>query len=178
MAYLSPIIPGLNLTYQWSKPTQLQNYGGIVARDGTFLDFLQRSEDYSIFRHLVSIAEMEDLFNDLQANFTVLLPIDAELEKNFPKDTFLNLGKHDASKLVNYNTLPRHINFKELTSSAAMKINTRIRGQIQYSFSKKNAVWLTNGFNGDRRNHIVRPDLITNNCIVHLTNSISIPEMS
>jgi len=113
---------------------------------------------------------MDQIFNDLQADVTVFVPDDIQLLQKFPDNVFLNMGKHQARQIISYNSLPRIIKFKELISSTAMKLDTRIRGQPIYTNYCNKVLNLNNTCK------VIRPDLIVANALIHMTDSFLIPE--
>ena len=177
MAYLAPVIPGLDLTYQFEKIRPLHNNKLITPCPGTLWDFLvQNDQHFSIYKFLVSKAELEYDFNEIQLDSTVFIPSDECLQKLWNNNMFQNMGKHQASRIIKYNSLPRLINMKELTSSESMKINTRIRGHLIYTNSDGKGLTLIGEKNGPV--NISKGDIIVNNAIIHLTDNFLLPEMS
>ena len=113
---------------------------------------------------------MDQIFNDIQADVTVFVPDDKLLLKKFPKNVFLNMEKHQARQIISYNCLYRLINYKELISSRAMKLDTRIRGQPIYTNYCDKVLILNN------TSRVIRPDLIVANALIHITDAFVIPE--
>ncbi len=169
MAYLSPITPGLDLTYTYSPIMPQGNTGVIHANPGTLWDYLNQETDFSIFRHIVATARMEGLLNDPSADFTLFLPSDAALLEKYAMDVFRNIDQSSAEKIVNYSLLLRKVPYKNIESSSCLKLNTRIRGQDLYAKTDNNGTIL----NGKIK--VIRPDYIVNNAIVHITNDMCKP---
>ena len=60
MAYFAPVIPGLDLTYQFEKIRPLHNNEPLKPCPGTLWDFLvQNAEIFSIYKFLVTKADLE-----------------------------------------------------------------------------------------------------------------------
>lgn len=170
MVSITPFLPGLDFSYKYNPIPLPGNVGLTKPCPGSLWAFLLQDNDFSIFRHLVVTAEMVNIFNDLQANFTVLVPSDSELLKKYQKEVFLNMGKSTSIETIKYNTLNRKITYKDLTSSDCMKINTLLRGHVLYSKVDRGHVVFNDV------SYIIRPDVIVNNCLLHITNDICIPE--
>jgi uncharacterized surface protein with fasciclin (FAS1) repeats len=175
MAYFAPVIPALDLTYTYTRVVPRGNSGGVPINPGSLWDYLNESPKHKIFRHLVSIAQLSEIFNDQQAEVTVFVPDDELLLKKFPRNVFINMEKHQARRMIEYNTLPRLINMKELLSSGSMKLNTRIRGQVIYTQVKGSHENPTLFLNMTSR--VVRPNLIVGNALIHVTDAFVVPEM-
>ncbi len=170
MAYFAPPIPALDLTYTYERIAPPGNSGGVPINPGSLLDYLHQTSNHKVFLHLVRTAQMDQIFNDLQADVTVFVPDDIQLLQKFPDNVFLNMGKHQARQIISYNSLPRIIKFKELISSTAMKLDTRIRGQPIYTNYCNKVLNLNNTCK------VIRPDLIVANALIHMTDSFLIPE--
>ena len=111
----------------------------------------------------------------IKLKITVFVPDDGLLLEKFPRNVFINMEKHQARRMIEYNTLPRLINMKELLSSGSMKLNTRIRGQVIYTQVKGSHENPTLFLNMTSR--VVRPNLIVGNALIHVTDSFVVPEM-
>jgi len=170
MAYFSPVIPGLDLTYTYSKIAPPGNSQGVPINPGSLLDYLNEVDNHKVFLHLVRTAQMDQIFNEIQADVTVFVPDDKMLLQKFPMNTFLNMEKHQARQVISYNCLPRLIKYKELISSSSMKLDTRIRGQVIYTNYCNQRLMLNN------TSTVVRADLIVANALIHVTDSFVIPE--
>ena len=62
-----------------------------------------KTSNDKVFLHLVRTAQMDQIFNDLQADVTVFVPDDIQLLQKFPDNVFLNMGKHQARQIISYN---------------------------------------------------------------------------
>ncbi len=169
MAYLSPITPGLDLTYTYSPIMPQGNTGVLQVNPGTLWDYLNQETDFSIFRHIVATARMEGILNDPSASFTLFLPSDKSLLEKYAMDVFRNIDQSTAEHIVKYSSLPREVPFKNISSSSCLRLNTKIRGQDLYSKTTEEGTVL----NGKAK--IIRPDYIVNNAILHITDDLCKP---
>ena len=176
MAYLAPEIPALSITYNTGNIRPLGNNFPLVPSPGSLWDFLNQHEDFSIYKYLVIKAQLEPQFNESQANITVFVPSDKHMIKLYPMNTFKNMEKHQALRMINFNSLRNKITMKELLSSGSMKLDTRARGHPLYSESDGKTLSLM-GDQGDF-SKVIKGDIIVNNGIVHITNTFLLPEMS
>ena len=176
MAYISPIEPGLDLTFQYESIAPLGNNQPVKINAGTLWDFLNQHAEFQIFKFLVEMAQLTEIFNEIQAKITAFIPLDTHLLKKYNYNMFKNMEKHQALKMINYNTLPRKLKMKELTSSSSMKLDTRIRGDVLYTQSSS-PVDLKLVGNYGYSSKILKGDIIVNNAIVHITDTFAFPEM-
>jgi len=178
MAYFAPVIPGLDLTYQFEKIRPLHNNEPLKPCPGTLWDFLvQNSKQFSIYKFLVSKADLEYDFNGIQFDSTVFVPSDTSLAKLWDMNVFMNMEKHQAMRMIKYNALSRKVKMRELTSSESMKLDTKIRGHLIYTNSDGKGLTMIGEKNGGPVN-VVNGDIIVNNALVHLTDNFLLPEMS
>ena len=176
MAYFSPVTSGLDLTYKYDCIRPIHNNKIIEPRPGTLWDFLvQNKKEFRLFKYLVEIAQLENIFNDVQLNITVFIPEDKNLLKFYPENMILNMEKYQALKIINYNSLPRKIDIKEISSSKSMKLNTKIRGHLIYTNAENGIINLIGEFNNSVK--ILKGDIIVNNALIHITDKILLPEM-
>ncbi len=82
MAYLAPEIPALSITYKTGNIRPLGNNFPLVPSPGSLWDFLNQHEDFSIFKYLVTKAQLEYQFNEIQAEITVFIPSDRYMIKS------------------------------------------------------------------------------------------------
>ena len=169
MAYLSPVIPGLDLSYTYSPLRPLGNLGVTEPNPGTLWDFLNEHADFKIFRHIVETARMEGLFNDPSSTFTVFLPLDRELLQSYSMNVFKNIDQSTAMGIVNFSTLLQKVSIADIQNSSCLKMNTRLRGQDLYLKTTREGT----SINGDVK--ILRPDVMVNNAIVHITSDLCKP---
>ena len=177
MAYYAPEIPALSITYTSEEIRPLGNNKIVQPNPGTVWDFLTQHDDFKVFKFLVETAQLEYIFNELQANITAFVPSDKNLLAKYPEQMFKNMEKHQALRMINYNTLPRKVLMKELTSSESMKLDTRIRGHVLYTQSSGPNRLVLIG-NVGHPAEVIRGDLIVNNGLIHITNVFALPEMS
>ena len=175
MAYLAPVIPGLDLTYLYDEVTPLQNNTPLAPSPGTLWDYIvQNSEKLNLYKFLVVKAQMENILNDIQLEKTYLLCEDQDLLKSFTKESILNSNKNTAIRILQYNSFNRRINSNEIMSSKKLKLTTNLRGHLIISNADKNL-----SFTGEQNDiSIVKnQNVIVNNGLVMLCTSLLIPEM-
>jgi len=171
MAYQSPIIPSLDLTYQYQPLPATGNTESQTLNKGTAWDFFSRDENgFSAFRELIIKAGMMHIFNGLQADMTIFAPKDETLLVKRSVGSIINTTRSEAASIVSYSILPRKITSRDLSSSRCLRLETRNRQEKLNSGVHDNGeIWL------DQRVQILKPDLITNNSLIHVTDVLCIP---
>lgn len=173
MAYLSPIIPSLDLTYTYSAMPIVGNRDTFPANPGTLWDFLSSNKDrFGLFRHLVWKSGQAQFFNNTISNFTVFIPVDNLLREHMTEGQILNASEAEAWAIVNYSTLTRKIPLDVLKSSECLRVDTRQDyTRLNTSYDPETDVLLL-----DKKARVVQGDLILNNGIVHLTDNLIMPQ--
>ena len=171
MAYLSPFVAALDLRYQYSSIPPTGNQG-LQVNPGTLWDYLSRKENnVSVFRDIVLKSGLAQIYNDTQADVTVFVPLDDLLLQKRSLGSIQNMTKSEAVSIVMYSTLNRQIDSSLLKSSKCLRLDTRLRRErMNSSVTDDGTIVL------DERVRVVRPDLITNNSKVHLTDDICVPQ--
>lgn len=175
MAYLAPVIPGLDLKYLYDEVTPLQNNNPLTPSSGTLWDYIvQNSEKLNLYKFLVVKAQMENILNDIQLEKTYLLCEDQDLLKSFTKDSILNSDKNTAIKILQYNSFNRKINSNEIMSSNKLKLTTNLRGHVINSNVDKNL-----SFTGEKNDTSIvkKQNIIVSNGLAMLCTSLLIPEI-
>ena len=176
MAYLSPFIPGLDFTYQYTGIRPIHNNLPLEPSPGTLWDFLvQNKDEFRLYKFLVEMAEFTNRYNDVQLDNTVFIPTDKSILQVYNENMILNMGQNQAIKMLKYNSLNRKISIKELSSSESMKLKTRVRGQVIYTNSEHGTIRLIGDVGQTVR--IMRGDIIVNNALIHITDTFLLPEM-
>lgn len=171
MAYQAPIIPTLDYTYMYEPLPPTGNYGNPIVNPGTAWDYFSREENnFTVFKEIILKSGMVNILNDIQADVTIFAPQDNTLLKKRSIGSIINMNRAEATNILSYSILPRKIHGKELASSKCMRLETRNRQEkVNSGVDENGDIWL------DHRVKVIRPDIITNNSIIHITDILSIP---
>jgi hypothetical protein len=170
MVSLQQEIPNQPPSFLWDEICPIGNVGSLKINEGTMWDYISTNSDkFSIYKHLVSISQLNVIFNNVQTDFTFFIPLDTTLLEKHPENVYLNMGKNQAINIINFNTLSRNIDAKTIKSSKRLKLVTRIRGQLIYTNIVNNTILLNNI-------PVINEDIIVNNGIVHWTKDFCIPD--
>ncbi len=130
--------------------------------ENSLLYIIQNRPDLSLFLYLIELADLQHIFNDIQANFTVFvfnnINIDNKLISKF--------DKHTALSIVRACVIPTRI-------CSEIYIDSPI--SHYYSIDKTNRLTITNisGISYVNNNAIiVQQDLLCNNGIIHVIDNI------
>jgi len=170
MAYLSPIIPTLDLTYTYQSIPPRLNLDTPVSNSGTAWDFIcRKSNNLGLMRGLISKSGLAGMLNDTEASLTIFLPRDDQLLKHMTPGQILNMTKSEAYAIVNYSILTRRYNRDVLESSTCLRLITR-RNTVRLNSSFSEGKLLL-----DQRVEVLSQGLLTNNATIYLTSGLLIP---
>jgi len=137
---------------------------------GSIMDMIQNNPDFTMFNHLVNLADMNGIFNTQPAKFTVFVPSDSHLKTCFDINLFLNMDKYTARKILLYSTLPKIADMNALNLSPVLELETRIPGFRIVVQTPPNKETLIN--NNVR---ILKPNIHCVNGLIHIVDYPLIP---
>jgi uncharacterized surface protein with fasciclin (FAS1) repeats len=146
-----------------------------TTNTGSIMDIIQNNPDFSIFNHLVNLADMNGIFNTQPAKFTVFVPSDSHLQKCFDINTFLNMDKYTARQIILYSTLPKIADLSTLQLSPILELETRLTLQtpgfkIVVQTPPNQETLINNNV------RILQPNLPCINGLIHIVDFPLIPE--
>lgn len=107
------------------------------ARENTLLSFFWKNPLYKKYSFMVELAGYEGILDSSQANCTLLIPSDADLEASGITDEVIsNMSSLTAIKIVKYSILQGKVSLDYLRSSEAMYIETRLGEHILFEYSR------------------------------------------
>jgi hypothetical protein len=128
---------------------------------------LKNHPDTQRFSSILKISGLEELYDDQQANFTVLVTID----KHIPQDIFVNIDDSIARHIIKTVTMNRRIPGELLKDNPA---------SIFITNDPPNKLFITNIDETTYINDyvkIIESNIMASNGIIHLTNGIIWPEI-
>jgi len=140
----------------------------IVSSPNTLLNIIETHNDFKIFNYILKLADMQDIFNSIQADFTVFVPSDMHLS-HINENVFINMDMGTARSIVK-------------TSMLENRIPSEILNDCPSSYYKTvdpiNRLFVTNLSGQTYINNyvrIIKKDVLATNGIIHITNGIVHP---
>ena len=163
-----PYSMSMNFQHMWDIPDLRGKYPISTPCKGSLLDFISSHPDFKIFNFMVKRAQMEDIFNQKQANFTLFIPSDKALSLKDNEDVFTNMDILTAKTIVKASSLNNRIPSEILEDSP---------NSWYYTMSEQNRLCITNVsgqtyINGDIK--ILYKDILATNGIIHVTDNVII----
>ena len=141
----------------------------LLIDPNSIMGFLTMYNNFSKFAYIVRLARLESLFNDQQADVTLLLPSDSE--NNISENMLKNMDESTARSIVLFSTINRKINYELLSQSPAKYVFTQNTSNKLYIETFNNTTYLNN-----RQSQIIKPDILMNNGLIHIISNFLIPD--
>lgn len=126
--------------------------------------------DFQKFHHMVSVARLEHILNDSQANFTLFVPSDAAIN-GLGNEIFLNMDDGTARHIVKSSMLDYRIPSEILESSPASYFMTKDPPNRLFIGNISGKTFINNDIN------VIHKDILASNGIIHVIDKLIWPDM-
>jgi uncharacterized surface protein with fasciclin (FAS1) repeats len=146
-----------------------------VYSPNTLMGIIDRNPCFSRFKYIIQLAELDGIYNDEQANFTLFVPDDMFL-KYLPESFFTNLDKSFAMHIVQNSTFKNRITSELLEDSAAAYYNTMHKIGKLFISNISQRTYIDNSLNPTNKEiKIVKKDVIATNGVIHIVDKLIWP---
>jgi len=166
MVSIGPYTQATNYTHTFDIPDLRGPLPKRTFREGTLSCIIENHPDFSMFKHLVNIAQLDNIFDDLQANITLFIPSDQQLQAKGINVTNIDIGS--ARNIVNASAINRRITSDILEDSPASYFITRNPKIRLFISNINNRTYINNDIN------IIHKDMLCSNGIIHVIDSVII----
>ena len=135
----------------------------------SLMDIISCNPNYSIFLYILRLSKLDNLYNDLQANFTLFVPKNEFISGH--DSIFLNMDRYTAMNIVKNLTLNNIITSDLLEDSPASYFLTNNRSSKLLITNVNNVTKINNTI------EIIEKNIPANNVIIHTINGLVIPQM-
>lgn len=185
MVSFGPDVQGLNYIHKYSfvdlrnknenSPSETSfssSFAGtakdVCSSPNTIFNYIKTKPEFSKFRKIVARAQMDGFLDNIEANFTILIPEDRYLS-HIPKEFFDTMDNGLARQILSASSIDRRIDKKLITSSP-----------VAYYFTKnpKMRMYITNIDSKTQVNNcmeIIKYDIKLDNGLIHITNGLIVP---
>lgn len=138
--------------------------------ENSLMFLIDNNPDFSKFRYMVNLAKMDDLLDNIQADFTLFVPSDMFMNK-IDDSVFVNMDIAEARHIVKSSMLDRKITSDLLSCSSAAFFNTKDPPNRLFISNVSGKLYINNDVN------IIKADVKANNGIIHVIDKLLLPEM-
>lgn len=166
MSYCGPYTQSYNFTHMFNFTDLRGNLPIKKYRKGSIMYEIQNNPELTKFCYIVKLAVLENVLDNIQANFTIFIPIDSSITDD---DKLVNMELGSARHIVLSSLLNDRMPSEILTDSPASFFNT---------MDPPNRLFVTNVDRMTRINeniNIIQFDTICNNGIIHLVDRLIEP---
>ncbi len=157
-------------SYNFTHMFDMQDIRGTfpitVANPNSLLDIIRTNPDFSKYNYILKLSRLENLFNNIQANFTVFIPSDKALNQQYDESVFVNMDQNTAIHLIKMSMLNDRINGEILRDCPSAYYMTK---------DEANRILISNyNYNTyiDNSIRIIKMDVLAINGIIHITDGI------
>jgi len=155
-------------THMWSFQDLQGNKPELLRNKGTIYDFLVSDGSFKKFLLIVDRARMTSQLDQIDANFTMMIPPDNFLQQ-IPEEYFAQMDDGLARQILKASSINRKIDSQLITSSPV---------SYYYTLNPKMRMYITNIGGVTQINNcaqITQYDVPMTNGLVHITNGLVIP---
>jgi uncharacterized surface protein with fasciclin (FAS1) repeats len=159
-------------SYNFTHMYNLVDYRGCFPKksfnDNSLTGIIKKHPDFTKFAYILKLANMEDIYNSPQANFTVFVPSDQTLS-NLNNDIFINMDSSFAKHFIKASTLDRIITSELLSDSPASYFVTRSLQNKLFISNINDVIKINNNIN------VIHKDMKTDNGLIHVIDGLISP---
>lgn len=144
------------------------NYRKDCYCKNSIMDIIDKNPDFTRFRYIINLAQLNKIFDDIQANFTVFVPSDRALSV-IPEGVFTNMDISVARQIVNASTLNYRMTYDLLSDSPFSYFTTM--NDVQKLFITN----IDSVTNINETVTLIYADIQATNGIIHVTDDIIWP---
>ena len=139
-------------------------------KKGSIMYLIENHPDFSKFCYIIKLAVMDNVLDNLQADFTLFVSSDSELKyRNIPEDFYVNMDQGTARHIVLSSLLDSRIPSEIIKDSPATYFITK---------DPPNRLFITNINDNTRINNsfsVIHFDIVCNNGIIHVVDGLNKP---
>ena len=170
MTSIGPYSQSYNMTHMQNIP----DLRGCLPKQGYFpgsiMDIIDKHPDFTKFNYMMKLSKLNGIYNDPQANFTVLVPSDRALV-HIPEGVFINMDDAVARHIIRASTMNNRITSELLEDSPATYFVTMNRIAKLFVSNINGITYVNNDL------RVIHKDMEANNGLLHVIDGLIWPDM-
>lgn len=169
MVSCGPDVQNVNYTHMYSF-VDYRNFGksSYCTVKGSMYDYIASNSGMTKIKKIIEMADIEGILSDLEANYTLFIPLDSELQ-HISECFFETMDKGLARQIVLSSIIVRQLDKKLLQSSPVSYYITRDPKMRMYVTNINGITKINNCLN------VTKFNIPCTNGIIHLTNGLIVP---
>lgn len=170
MVSIGPYSESMNFRHMFDIPDLRGHLPHREPCPTSLTGIIQNHPDFSRFRYMLNLANLESTYNDPQANFTLFIPSDKALSY-IDNGVFTNMDKGIARHIVKSSTLRRKITSAILADSPASWLHTNDPPNRLFVTNLNGRTYINNTIN------VIHKDMEATNGIIHVIDDLIWPDI-
>lgn len=130
MTSSGPATQSLLFSHMYEKKDTKPRFvsGKKLYNPNSIMGVISLEKEFSIVCYMIKFAKLDGILNDIEANFTLIIPSDSALLAKYPKILFTNMDRLTCRTLILSSMLDRRMTTMLLTASPAAYFTTKDPG--------------------------------------------------
>lgn len=185
MTSIGPYSQSYNFTHMYDIPDRRGKLPLKTTLNNSLLDIINSHPDFTIFNYMVKLGKMEGILNSDQANFTIFIPSDKYLTRQYPQSLFVNMDLATARHIIKSSMINRRISseiLKDSPSSFFYTFDDDYASNRLYVINISGVTYLDNGmphtkskYPYDKQIQVIQMDIEAVNGIIHVIDGLVCP---
>lgn len=167
MTSLGPAHQSHDYKHMYNSKDLHQNKAPFMGSPNSIYGIVAANPDFSFFRRIVILAEMEHILSSDMFSGTVFVPSDTFIEENI---NLLTFDKSTARAYVQYSCLPTQVSSRSLKAVPFGKIRNRNKHASFIDVKNINNTCILDNFA-----NVVKFDISASNGVIHIIDRILYP---
>lgn len=168
MTAIGPYTQSNNFTHMFDIPDLRGKYYKQAECSTSLLALINNHPDFSKFRYLVKLANMDNILNNFQSEFTIFVPSDRAL-KGLDEAIFMNIDTSTARHIVKSSMLNNKLPKELIQNSPASFFNTKDPPNRLFITNISGRTYIQNDIN------VIHFDMQAENGIIHVIDKLIWP---
>lgn len=158
-----------NFTHMFDMPDLRGPLPEIKYNKDSIMYLLNDNPDFSKFKYIIKLANLENIYNDIQANFTLFVPSDKALS-HIDDNVFINMDLLTARNIIRSSTLKQRITGAILEDSPISLLHTLDpRNRLRVT-NINGRTFLNNSIN------VIHTNISASNGMIHVVDNLLWPQ--
>ena len=134
----------------------------------SLMSIINDNKDFSKYKYMIHLAQLENMFSSLQAEFTIFIPSDKYIEE-LGENIFINMDSSTARHIIKSTMIDKKIPSELLQDSPVFYLKTKDPPNNLFITNISDNIYINNDVK------IIEKDIITKNGIIHVIDKMIIP---
>ena len=168
MVSIGPNSQSYNYTHMWDMTDLRVPKQELRYCHGSLMDIVSKNPDFTKFSYMAKLANMQNIFADKQANFTLFVPSDNSI-RSLGDGVFMNMDQSTARNIIKGSMLNRRITSDILEDSPASYFLTTQPPNRLFVTNISNHTYINNDVN------VINKNIQATNGIIHVVDKLIWP---